>query len=276
MIDAAELRDAYDRQLRSGLDGPDTVRDQDGPLIRHTGESSGFVNAPRDLGLRGAELDELIHRQLRHFAPRSRRLEWKVRGHDLPAELPERLRAAGFTAQPTTTVLAGRSELLAPPPGREPALPAGVTVRRLTDPAEADRIAALEAAVWGEYHQSLADFLHGQLTDHPEGIAVLAAESGGQLISTGWLVLRPGSDFGALLGGATLAEWRGRGVYQALVAQRARIAHACGHRYLQVDASEHSAPILRRLGLIPITTSTRYIWTPPPLPRTGEDGPTGA
>lgn len=54
-----------------------------------------------------------------------------------------------------------------------------MTVRRLTDPAEADRIAALEAAVWGEYHQSLADFLHGQLTDHPEGIAVLAAESGG-------------------------------------------------------------------------------------------------
>lgn len=39
-----------------------------------------------------------------------------MRGHDLPAELPERLRAAGFTAQPTTTVLAGRSELLAPRP----------------------------------------------------------------------------------------------------------------------------------------------------------------
>ncbi|NED79104.1 GNAT family N-acetyltransferase, partial [Streptomyces sp. SID11233] len=31
----------------------------------------------------------------------------------------------------------------------------------------------------------------------------------------------------------------------------------------QVDASADSAPILRRLGFLELTTTTPYIWTPP-------------
>ncbi|WP_050776729.1 hypothetical protein [Streptomyces sp. SPB074] len=55
----------------------------------------------------------------------------------------------------------------------------------------------------------------------------------------------------------------GRGLYRATVAARARIAAARGVRYLQVDASADSAPILRRLGFLELTTTTPYIWTPP-------------
>ncbi|MDT0419668.1 acetyltransferase [Streptomyces sp. DSM 41982] len=73
----------------------------------------------------------------------------------------------------------------------------------------------------------------------------------------------PGTDFAGLWGGSTLAAWRGRGLYRATVAARARIAAARGVRYLQVDASADSAPILRRLGFVALTTTTPYIWTPP-------------
>ncbi len=73
----------------------------------------------------------------------------------------------------------------------------------------------------------------------------------------------PGTDFAGLWGGSTLAAWRGRGLYRATVAARARIAAARGVRYLQVDASADSAPILRRLGFLELTTTTPYIWTPP-------------
>ena len=44
----------------------------------------------------------------------------------------------------------------------------------------------------------------------------------------------------------TLAGWRGRGIYRALVARRAQYAVRVGARYLQVDASSDSAPILQR------------------------------
>ena len=74
---------------------------------------------------------------------------------------------------------------------------------------------------------------------------------------------RPAGSFARLLGGSTLPQWRGRGIYRALVAVRARCAAARGVKYLQVDASDDSAPILRRLGFHAVTTATTYVWTPP-------------
>ena len=44
------------------------------------------------------------------------------------------------------------------------------------------------------------------------------------------------------------AAWRGRGIYRALVAHRASLAVKRRRRYLEVDASDDSRPILERLG----------------------------
>ena len=81
-------------------------------------------------------------------------------------------------------------------------------------------------------------------------------------MSAAWLVMRPGSAFAGLWGGSTLKSHRGRGIYRALVARRAAIAGARGIRYLQVDASDDSRPILERLGFLALTTTTPYVWTP--------------
>ena len=61
----------------------------------------------------------------------------------------------------------------------------------------------------------------------------------------------------------TLPAWRGRGIYRAIVAYRANLAAARGLRYLQVDASDESRPILERLGFVAVTTTTPFIWSPP-------------
>jgi len=53
-----------------------------------------------------------------------------------------------------------------------------------------------------------------------------------------------------------------RGIYRALVAARARQAAVRDARYVMVDASDDSAPILCRLGLKAVTTTTPYVWTP--------------
>ena len=60
-----------------------------------------------------------------------------------------------------------------------------------------------------------------------------------------------------------LEEWRGRGIYRALVAERARLAAGRGRVYIETDASDDSRPILERLGFVPVTTTTPYIWSPP-------------
>jgi GNAT superfamily N-acetyltransferase len=84
----------------------------------------------------------------------------------------------------------------------------------------------------------------------------------GEPVSGGRVDLEPGKDFAGLFGGATLPAFRGRGLYRATVAERARIARDHGHRWLFVDALPTSRPILERLGFEPLTTTTPYVFVP--------------
>ncbi|MET7290137.1 GNAT family N-acetyltransferase [Streptomyces sp. NPDC005573] len=254
-----ELRDVYDAQLRGVTAPGGSARvEKDGPLTRVVGWHRGFVTGPRDLGVYGAELDALITRQRDFYAARGEAVEWKTRAHDLPADLTDRLAAAGFVAEDSETVLIGRSADLA----AAALLPDGVTLRRVTAGADLQRIAAMESKVWGEDWSWLADDLTARIENSPEDTVVLVAEAGGQVISAAWLVFKGGVDFAGLWGGSTLEEWRGKGIYRAMVARRAQIAAAREVPYVYVDASADSAPILTRLGLEAVTTTTPYVWSP--------------
>ncbi|MDT9696371.1 GNAT family N-acetyltransferase [Streptomyces sp. P17] len=261
MTDTEILLAAYDDQMRGAPPNPPAgvTYEQDGPLLRVVGGFRGFVSGPRSLGVHGADLDRLIARQRDFFAARGEAVEWKTRSHDDPADLTDRLRAAGFTPEDQETVLIGRAAEMAV---REPALPPGVTLRRVTADPDMRRIAAMESVVWGQDRGWLAEDLTGRVAAAPDEIAVYVAEAEGEVVSAAWLVHRAGTEFASLWGGSTLAEWRGRGIYRALVATRAALAVGRGVTYLHVDASDDSAPILRRLGFEAVTTTTPYVWNP--------------
>jgi GNAT superfamily N-acetyltransferase len=260
VMDIDGLLAAYDEQMRGAPPTPPAGvgYEQDGPLLRIVGQFRGFVSGPRDVGLRGAELDRLIRRQRDYFAARGEAVEWKVRGHDRPADLADRLRAAGFVSEEQETVMIGLAREMA----TEPVLPDGVRLRRVTSDDDMRRIAAMESAVWGQEWGRLAGDLSGRISTAPSEIAVMVAEAGGEVVSAAWLVFRAGTEFAGLWGGSTLPAWQGRGIYRALVAARARLAAARGVRFLQVDASGDSAPILRRLGFQAVTTTIPYVWSP--------------
>ena len=261
MKNTEALLAAFDAQARAEPPNPPPgIRyEQDGPVLRVVGAARGFISAPPDTGLRGAELDRLIARQRDYFTGRGEAVEWKTFAHDQPPDLVARLRAAGFVAEDLETVLVGRTEQMATPP----VLPGGVVLRQVTADADMRRIADMESAVWGEDRNHNGDHLIREVAAAPEDFLVLVAEAGTQVVAAGWISFRPGSDFAGLWGGATLREWRRKGIYHALVAARAQLAAARGVPYLQVDASSDSAPILRRLGFQAITTTTPYVWTPP-------------
>ena len=162
--DVEELLQAYDRQLRARIPErlPHGVRvERDGPLVRLLGEAGGGFVGYRDLaGAEGDELDELIARQVRLFADRGERFEWKLHGHDLPGDLPERLLAAGFVAEETeTVVIAPVGEIAA-----QPELPDGVTLREVSTRADLDRIEAMERAVWNDDGIRSAASLHSSIS----------------------------------------------------------------------------------------------------------------
>jgi hypothetical protein len=108
-------------------------------------------------------------------------------------------------------------------------------------------------------HQVLA-----QLAGAPDRCVAVVALAYGEPVSSARMELYPGTGFAGLWGGGTAVPWRGRGIYRALVAYRARIAAARGYRYLQVDATEMSAPILRRIGFTALCMTTPYVYRTTP------------
>jgi hypothetical protein len=261
----SDLLAAYDAQVRDRVPDPlprGVTVERDGPLLRFFGLAGrGFV-VYRDLGgIEGADVDELIARQVRVFAERGERFEWKLHGHDRPADLSQRLRAAGFVPEETETiVIAAVAEIAG-----EVRLPDGVSLREVTSRADFERIAGLEQAVWGEEDQKswLVDMLESERAVDPDALAIVVAEAGATVVCAAWIRFERGTEFATLWGGATLREWRRRGIYHAVVTYRANLAAAAGFRYLETDASDDSRPILERLGFTAVTTTTPYVWSPP-------------
>jgi GNAT superfamily N-acetyltransferase len=135
-------------------------------------------------------------------------------------------------------------------------------LREVRERIDFGRIGQMEAAVWGSDESWYADTFEQELAADPAGLAVFVAEADGVVVSAGWVRFPSGTDFATLWGGATLPEWRGRGIYRALVFRRAQLAAERRRRYLEVDASADSRPILERLGFRPITQTRPYVWSP--------------
>jgi len=263
VFSVAELLLAYDAQLRGRVPDrlPSGVRvEHDGPLVRWLGLKQGGFVEYRDLGgLDGAELDELIARQLHAFAARGEGFEWKLHGHDRPRDLPQRLRRAGFSPEDVeTVVIAPVTEIAG-----QPLLPEGVSLREVVDRADLDRIPALVEEAADEDHGWLAESLEAEQAVDPEALRIVVVEAGSEIVCAGWVRFEQGTDFATLWGGATLPAWRRRGIYRAIVAYRANLAAERGFRFISVDASANSRPILQRLGFVAVTTTTPYLWSPP-------------
>jgi GNAT superfamily N-acetyltransferase len=263
MRDTADLLAAYDAQLRATF--PDPLPsgwsvDRDGPIVRFQGIADRAWVLYRDLdGLEGPALDELIERQIRHFAKRGQRFEWKLHGHDKPEDLPERLAAHGFVPEEVETVVIARVEDIA----EQPLPPDGVRLREVIERRDIAKIAGLESAVWGGDYSDFTDNLAVEREADPTGMSIVVAEAGETVVCAAWVRFERGTEFATFWGGATLKDWRGQGIYRATVAHRANLAAERGFRYLETDASSDSRPILERLGFVPVTTTTPFVWSPP-------------
>jgi hypothetical protein len=250
VIPRLELLRRYDAEMRRDPPPiPGTRFERHGPVVRAIGEESGVVFSD----LSAANARACVAAEAEFFRGQGVAAEWKLYGHDQPPELPELLAAAGFVAgEPETLMARDLSEGL--PEG--PTL-SGVVVRRATDPTGArDAAAANEAAFGSEGRKPLSWYVG--LIDRPDE-ALFVAYAEDRPVASGRLELPPGRAFAGLYGGGTAVEFRGRGVYRALVRARTALAFERGYRYATVDAQETSRPILERSGFVAITTTRPWV-----------------
>ena len=202
--------------------------------------------------------DQIISQEIEHHRRLKVGFEWKLYGHDQPPDLMQRLQRHGFAIGPQETVLI--LDLRSPPRWIEEA---GIgTVLRVDRIEQIEDFQKVGEAVFGKSYaftaEQLADGLRSGSTQHRGYVAYV----NGQPVSIGRLYLHPDSWFGGLYGGATRAEFRGRGLYRETVAARARDAIQYGAKYLLVDALPTSRPILERLGFERVTDTWPCEWRP--------------
>ncbi len=262
MDDTARLLAAYDEQLRTDAETPSaTAVMRWGPLRLVTfAGGRGFVTY-RDLGGAGADdVRRLVVETVEHFAadPGITRVEWKTRGHDTAPGLHEALVDNGFVPAEAESIMIGPARYLAV----DVALPPDVTLRRITDEADVWDMAAMVGEVFGDPEiesRQIADTLLRRMA-LDDGMQLWVAEAHGQMVSAGRLEPTAGTEFAGIWGGATHPDWRGRGIYRALTAARARAALQMGKTLIHSDSSEYSRPILERAGLTRVSTTTPYTW----------------
>ena len=257
--DTAALLAAYDAQLRGAAEVQGSrTWDRSGPLWRARFTHGGFVSYESLEGV--ADVDALIAETVDFFAsdPAMEEFEWKTRGHDWPPDLGTRLEAHGLVAEEVETVMVGRAAALAV----DVVLPDGVSVRRVDQLPDRDALVTeaseVAARIFGD-GPSGAEML--ERLDRMQGLEQFwVAQADGHVICSGRLARVDGTEFAGIWGGSTLPEWRGRGIYRALTAARARAALDEGVRFINSDSTAMSRPILERSGLVAVTTSTPYVW----------------
>ena len=256
------LLDLYDRELRTEAE---VVHALDvtvhGPLrLAVFAGGRGFVSYQHLDGWDADGIAVLIDEAVEHFRDRSEitSVEWKTRGHDRAPGLSEALFERGFVPEETESVMIGEAALLA----QDVEIPPEVDLRRARTEREVLAMEEMQGRVFGDTHWRARAEATLQRLRVDDTVELWTALVDGEVVSAGRLEPVAGTGFAGLWGGATLPEWRGRGIYRALTAERARSALALGKPYLQSDCTEFSRPILELAGLVKVSTTTPYVWTP--------------
>jgi hypothetical protein len=258
-----ELLSTFHDQIR--------LRDRDAETA-HVIERDGLVhrNYPADAAAMGAMIespeglgddpDAVIGAQRDFFAQRGQRVEWKTYSYDPPADLGARLAAVGFEAEEVEALILGELAVLA---DLAPDVPAGLRLRAI-GADDLPAVATFQDAIWGEGSSWVTGKHFEELAADPEHMqgCLVERESDGLVVTASWVRMTPETEFCGLWGGSTLAEYRRQGLYRASVGYRARLALGRGYRYVRVDASPNSRPILQRLGLHQVATTTPYVLEP--------------
>ena len=224
-------------------------------ILTDVGNGGGLISWSE---LNNDNVEEIIQSQVDYFKALKIDFEWKYYSYDKPEDLPDRLIAHGFKPEePEALMIADINDL----PAEFWTMDVSY-IDRITAPESVDEIVVMESEVWGKETSGFASGMKFDLENHPDNISVFAIRQNGKIVSAAWTHYLPGTSFATLWGGSTLKEYRKRGYYSALLALRAREARQRGYRFLQVDASPDSQPILAKNGFRCLAYSTPYEWKP--------------
>lgn len=257
MLTHEEILVLYDQEQRIEVEYPGVRREVTDLVVRHIDVAGqpgkGFVVYSR---LTAENADRAIDEQIAYFESIGQSFEWKLYDHDQPEDLRERLIARGFEIEEPEAIMAldlnEAPELLLQPVMAD--------IRRVSDPAQIADVISVQKQVWNRDFANLRARLESELAEQPDYVSIYLAYVDAMPVCSAWINFHPNSQFASLWGGSTLPAYRRRGIYTAMVAVRTQEALRRGYRFLTIDASPMSRPIVARLGFRLLTFAHACNW----------------
>ncbi|MEJ2290565.1 MAG: GNAT family N-acetyltransferase [Deinococcales bacterium] len=238
------------------LQGVETYRGEDMQWCL-TDEPFPLFNAVFDIHLTPESADRTIAAVLARARERGVSLLWYTGPSSTPADLGERLEAAGLQPGGTSPGMALELEDLREPPP----LPRGVSIERVTD----ERTLRRWCRVAMEGFQ-MPDAVETTLLELSSATALAPDPSmhhylglhEGRPVACSTLFYGAGS--AGIYNVATLPSARRQGFGRALTYAPLADARAAGHRLAVLQASEMGAPLYRAMGFEDVCTLRTYVW----------------
>ena len=247
----------YDQDQRKDVEYPRKRREVTPNVVRHIHTSDTGEGMIIYSQLNEASVEDTIREQVSYFEDLGQDFEWKVYDYDKPSDLKEKLASCGFIVEEAEAImvldLEDAPKILWQPVRHH--------LERIINPEKLADVLTVEGQVWNEDFSSLGNYLQEALSNYPEQMSVYVAYIDERPASTAWIYFPKHSQFASLWGGSTVSGFRKQGLYSALLTVRAQEAKARQVRYLTVDASEMSRPILEKFGFQMIAYSYPCKWT---------------
>lgn len=217
------------------------------------GESAEIVYS----ALSPDEADAAIRRELQTARNAGQELEWKLYGHDQPADLAERLVAAGFTADVRESFMVFPADVASV--RRFGNLNPSRHIRQIYDRDGLRDYQTITEEVYGRSFERQIEQFAFMLENHPASLSIYVAYVGDEPAACGRVYFHSSSRFAGLFGGSTRERFRRRGLFTQIVAARLHEAVRRGVAYVCVDALPSSEPILAKRGFEAVTYTQPFL-----------------
>ncbi len=258
-LNAADIMTQFNCYERMHIEIPDWDICSDESLVRVIspdvdGSFIAYFN------LEASQAPDVIEQQMTYFYGLGKNFEWKVYDFDSPSEIEQMLLDKGFYQEDEESFMVLDLGAYDSVPELQTQCVEVFDACGIRDAIEVKRIQTGE-----DFSAYYLHLLHLKQT-RPESIRIYVIYDEGQPVSSAWVIYNNDkSPFAGIWGGSTVQSQRGRGHYQALLKQRIRDAMLAGKKYLYIDASEMSRPIVERYGFKVISKTVPYFYRHPDL-----------
>ncbi|MBL8309560.1 MAG: hypothetical protein JNL19_03960 [Burkholderiales bacterium] len=256
--DPQALLALYDDTMRRHAHPAGMVTERLPHLSRYT-TSSGSQRFIMWHGFDDRDAEHCVDAEMTAVRGHASVLMWKLYAHDRSHDaLREALLARGFDENDPSTLMAAAVDTV------RAALPVAaggpLTARQLTTVRDLDAYQAIWDDIWpGAPNARYVNDYKSRIEQGDPGVVFFAGFTPtGEGVTSGYMFHHPGDPFALLCGGGTKVAWRQQHAYTLMLSVRAQAAATRGARYLAVEASAESRPILARLGFQPLSTLMFY------------------